>query len=548
MKKRNIFLVAGFVSSVLLFQSCTKKIDEAYINPNANVVQPIELLLPNIIQNMAISNTANGTLYGPQNDGQYVGRYVQFWATNTTGNQYDQMGGATGGSDILGSIWAMHYYGMGQNLNRVIEWGTEQKKWDYVGVAHAIRAWSWLTLTDMHGEAILKDAFNTNILVFRYDTQQEIFEQVKTNVRLAIENLNKTGDGVDQANLAKGAQFSSYKGDVSKWKRFAYGVMARVFNRYTNKGTLYQPDSVIHYANLAMNTNADNLNVLFEGGATIRMSYYGPSRGNIGAFRQTKFAADLFSGINTSFLGASDPRAWYKLRENANGTFKGVTPTRGTSGLTTNEIPLNFWGNTAAVATNPTPRYIWQDIMPWPVMTASEIQFLKAEAYYRKGSKNEALNAYREGIRLDFDMLTEVAEYGNNVPTARKITPAVRDAYLANTTVVPTLANFNLSHIMLQKFMALYGYGMIETWVDMRRFHYNKDFEDNTTRVVYTDLTPPATNELFADNRGNLVYRARPRYNSEYLYNVDALNQIGAMNGNSIVLDYHTKETWFSIR
>jgi hypothetical protein len=547
MKKIKLLITACVAGSALLFQACTKKIDEAYTNPNANVVQPIELLLPNIIQNMAISNTANGTLYGPQNDGLYVGRYVQFWATNTANNQYDQMGGATGTSDILGSIWAMHYYGMGQNLNRVIEWGTEQKKWDYVGVAHAIRAWSWLNLTDMHGEAILKDAFNTSLLVFRYDQQQEIFEQVKTNVRLAIENLNKTGDSVNADNLLKGAQYSSYKGDVSKWKRFAYGVMARVFNRYTNKGALYQPDSVIHYANLAMNSNTDNLYVLFEGGSTVKMSYYGPTRSNIGTLRQTRFAADLFSGANTVFTGAADPRAWYKLRENANGTFKGVLPTRGTSGLTANDIPLNYWGGTATTGSNANARYIWQDAMPWPVMTASEMQFLKAEANYRKGQKNAALDAYREGIKLDFDMLTGVAQYGNAVPAARIITTAIRDAYLANPLVVPASANLTLSHIMLQKFIALYGYGMIETWADIRRFHY-VDPEEATTRQVYTDFAPPASNELHVDNKQRYVYRARPRYNSEYLYNVDALNQIGAMVGNANVVDFHTKETWYSQR
>jgi hypothetical protein len=37
------------------------------------------------------------------------------------------------------------------------------------------------------------------------------------------------------------------------------------------------------------------------------------------------------------------------------------------------------------------------------------------------------------------------------------------------------------------------------------------------------------------------VYRARPRYNSEYLYNVAELDRIGAL-----ALDYHTKEMWFS--
>lgn len=544
MKKTNIFLLSGLVGS-LVFSSCSKKIDEAYTNPNANVVQPIELLLPNVIQNMAISNTANGTLYGPQNDGLYIGRYVQFWATNTAANQYDQMGGATGSSDILGSIWAMHYYGMGQNVTRIIEWGTEQKKWDYVGVAHAIRAWSWLQLTDMYGEAPMKQAFNTSLLVFNYDQQQEIYEEVKRNVRLAIDFLNRTGDGVSADNLAKGAQYFSLQGDRDKWKRFAYSVMARVFNRYTNKGSQYQADSVIHYANLGINSNADNANVLFEGGPTTKMSYYGPTRGNIGTLRQTKFAADLVSGLNPTFSGISDPRAWYKLRENPNGTFKGVVPARGTSGLTATDIPFNFWGGTGTSSSGATPRYIWGDVMPWPVITASEMQFLKAEAYYRKGSRAEALTAYREGIRLDFDLLTGTPSYEANVPAARKITTAMRDAYLNSPVVSPVATDLTLSHIMLQKYMALYGYGFIETWVDMRRFHY-VDTEPNGTRQVYTDFAPPSQSDLYIDNNQRLVYRARPRYNSEYLYNVDALNKIGAMQGNVIVRDYHTKEMWFS--
>jgi hypothetical protein len=37
------------------------------------------------------------------------------------------------------------------------------------------------------------------------------------------------------------------------------------------------------------------------------------------------------------------------------------------------------------------------------------------------------------------------------------------------------------------------------------------------------------------------VYRARPRFNSEYLYNIAELERIGAM-----ALDYHTMEQWSS--
>jgi hypothetical protein len=91
---------------------------------------------------------------------------------------------------------------------------------------------------------------------------------------------------------------------------------------------------------------------------------------------------------------------------------------------------------------------------------------------------------------------------------------------------------------MLQKYIALYGYGILETWVDMRRYHYTD--QENGVQV-YADFVPPSGIDLFVNNNNKLVYRARPRFNSEYLYNVKELERIGA-----IALDYHTKEQWFS--
>lgn len=543
---KKILLMLSSITAVV-FTACDKKIDEAFPNPNANVVQPIELLLPNVIQNLAISGSSQGSNYGPQNDGMYVGRYIQFWATNTAGNQYDLMGQTTtqntsATSDIGGSHWAMHYYGMGQNITRIIEWGTEQKKWDYVGVAHALRAYGWLTTTDMHGEIIVKDAFNTSKLVFSYDDQQAVYEEVKKNCYMAIDFLSRTGDGVSPANLAKGAEYFSYKGDTEKWKKFAYALLARVFHRTTNKAD-YKADSVIKYTNLSIATNADNAYLLFAGsGVTQTNSFYGQLRGNIGTFRQTKFIADLMSGANTAFPGVADPRAWYIIRENVNGTFKGIRPGKGleTSSLPANDQPQNFWGGAYNTTTgaDANARYVFKNAMPWPVITASEIQFMKAEALYRKGDKTAALAAYVNGISLSFDMLT--TDYNTSVPTANQITPAMKAAYLANPLVVPAATDLNLSHIMLQKYIAMYGYGILETWVDMRRYHYI-DTEASTGLQVYRDFTPPALADLFINNNQKYVYRNRPRFNSEFLYNLDALQKIGAL-----ALDFHTKEQWFS--
>ena len=540
MKKNILFYLASFVL-IFCFSSCEKKIDEAFANPNASVRVPIETILPGVIGNFIGSSAAAGSAYGTGNDGLYIGRYVQYWGSNGGGNQYDQMGGATGASDILGSVWAMHYFGMGENLNKMIKWGIEEEKWDYVGVGYAIRAWSWLTLTNMHGEVILTEAFRPEQLVFKYNTQQDVYDSVRSIARLAVSYLEKTGGNVSQSNLAKGDAYF-YNGDVNKWKKFAYSVMARSFNHLSNK-TDYKADSVLKYAALAINANTDNATVKFANtGITGTSNFYGPFRANVGALRQSQFAANLMNGLNSRFSGLPDPRSFYMLRENTNGTIRGVLMNKGATGLVTADQPQGFWGQVFSSATSPTSdaacRYIFKNGAPFPVLTASEVKFMMAEAYLRKGDAASARTAYLAGVSLNIDMLTDV--YNADVPVPRQITPAIKTAFLANPTLAVPAASLSLSHIMLQKYIALYGFGPLETWVDMRRFHYT-DADEKAGGQVYADFVPPSGIDLFINNSNKLTYRARPRFNSEYLYNVAELTRLGAL-----ALDYNTKEQWFS--
>ena len=199
--------------------SCSKKIDEAYKNPNAAVVQPIESILSGVIGSFTAFFSSAGTGYGVQADGILLGRYIQYWGSTANGENYGQMGGAIN-SDNTGSIWAAVYYGQGQNVNRIIQWGTEQEKWDYVGAATAIRAWGWLELTNEYSDAPLKEAFNTNLAQFRYDTQPEFYDSTRVVCFRALGFLNRTDGKVSKENLAIGDAYF-YNGDVNKWKKFA---------------------------------------------------------------------------------------------------------------------------------------------------------------------------------------------------------------------------------------------------------------------------------------------------------------------------------------
>ncbi|HMU45888.1 MAG TPA: SusD/RagB family nutrient-binding outer membrane lipoprotein [Chitinophagaceae bacterium] len=560
MKHTLKYIAISVVTGSVFFSSCSKKIDEAYPNPNAQVRQPVEQIFPSLIGSIVGSSSAAGSAYGLAGDALLIGRYIQFWGTFSTtsspvsqtaanASNYDQMGGTVGASDNLGSMWAAHYYGMGQNLNRIVEWGTEEEKWDFVGAAWALRAWSMLECTNEYGEMVLREAFNTSLQQFNYEYQSEVYDSVRVICHRAISFLNMTGGNMNPTNFAN-SDFFFNGGDLNRWKKFVYGILARTYANISNKST-YSADSVIKYADLSCTSNTDNVTCKFQNtGITGTSNYFGSFRQNVNStatgIRQSAFIADLMSGNNPqAFTGVFDPRCWYMLRENNNGTFKGITPWLGSSGLATDDQPQSFMGTPYATGGYPyTPergRYIFRNDAEWPVMTASEMQFLKAEAALRKGDKPAALAAYINGISLNFDMLT--SNYSALIPTGNEITPANKAAYLANTAIVPaTAAGMTLTRIMLQKYICQYAWGVQVTWADMRRFHYT-DIDPATGAQVYAGFTPPSGSSLHATNKGKLVYRCRPRYNSEYLYNIPALTSVGAYPPGN---DYHTLETWFS--
>lgn len=535
-------LLCALVSSGF---SCTKQIDEVYLNPNAPTRVPVEELLPQMISAMVGNYAGHGTMH----DARYIGQYVQQFASSASLSNFDLMGYTNSTADIAQSSFRMHYYDIGQNNMKMIEWGAEEKKWDYVGVGQAIFAWSWLTVADYHAELIVKEAFNTSQITFKYDTQEDAYNLARDYALKAIENLSKTGDGVSQANLAKGDAFM-YNGDVNKWKKFAHGILARYYNHFSNKTSLYKPDSVIHHANLSILENADNAMVKFQASALSQTNnFFGPLRGNMGsvtavnptAIRQGAYMANLMTGANAEFLGVPDPRAWYMLRGNVNGTIVGIAPGVGQTSLAVANRPENFYGGPAASNVAPAAQngtYIFRNEAPIPVLTASEIHFIKAEAAYRKGGdKTVAYDAYKLGIDRNFDMLTTT--YNVNIIPGKEITAATKRDYMTNPLVVPaTPAGLNLSKIMLQKYIALFAHGALETWMDMRRYHYT-DTEAATGNQVYRDFTLPAT--LFQDNGGLPVQRMRPRYNSEYVWNLLELQRIGATAN-----DYHVKPMWIT--
>jgi hypothetical protein len=563
MKKYNFITIITALLILISVGGCKKYLDinrdeDTPQNPDASSVFPAMLgAIPR----------------GLQFDARFVSKFVQNWVANTNlTTSFDAMS-YIGGNDSNGDIWRQCYFGLGKNLDYIIESGTTKGQWDYVGAAQVLKGMMFQYATDYHGEIIFKEAFLPDKAFFKYDDQETVYAGVDSILRLGIKNLSRSDIEVSTTRLIKGDYV--YDGNNAKWIKFAWGLMARNAHRITNKAS-YNADSVIAFCDRSFTTSADDFLIPFDAAKNDDANFFGPFRNNLALFRQSTFIVNLLDGTSLTGLASTpanaynrDPRMKHMLTcsedtTNGNGGFRGVAPSVGDpnvllTGIYTvgsanwlnarKRIPApwldSVYGNPSASVFNPSNRhYLFADKVVMPIMTASEIQFIKAEAALKKGDPSTAYTAYLNGINLHFDFVNRSSmPRGNSILfTGNTISGGQRAAYLASANVKSSPATLTVSDIMLQKYIALWGWGFFETFVDMRRYHWT-DLDPavpgtSAASQVYKNFALPT---LAAENFGKPVYRVRPRFNSEYVWNRDELLRIGALNG-----DYHTYECWFS--
>ncbi len=495
-------------------------------NPNSPQTVTANLYLPPMLHWMVTA---------PMYDGRFVGRYTQMWmlpGSSSTPSTWDRMG-YDPSSDNGGEQWRDVYWSLGSNLVTMMQKAAAEQRWDLLGVGYVMKAWGWQVLSDLHGPIIIKEAFDPTRFSFDYDTEQFAYQEVQRLLDSAIVNLQRTDGAVDKNYLAVGDHL--YNGDASKWVKLAYAFKAINLNHFSNKST-YNPQAVMDAVDKSFASNADDAVFPFPAaGANDDRNFFGPTRGNLPSYRQTIFALQLMDG--TQFGGTVDPRMSRILGPSRDGVFRGLDPNVGNALVIitdTTKRPYNVFGYAGSPPAGSPSRYIFTDKARFPLATYAEMQFIKAEAAYRKGDLATAKQAYVNGVSASIDFVN--AHNSDDGQTPTQISSAEKAAFLASPNIVP--ATITLSHIMSQKYIALWGWGFNDIWLDMRRFHYT-DVDPVSGVEVFRGFNLPTN--FYADNGGKPVQRIRPRYNSEYVWNMPALRVIGGD-----ALDYHTKPLWIT--
>ncbi len=556
----NITILTVLLGTLLSISSCKKYLD---VNSDPDTPQKPD---PTSVMPAMLAGIARGVQF----DARFIGRYTQMFHLNSAGDVWDNHG-YVANSDAGGEIFRQAYFGLGRNLEYMITQGTEQRQWDVVGAAQAMKAYIFQALTLVQGESGWDGLYADNQFFYPFQSQQRILGGIDSLCRSAIDNLSRTDFNLGFPRLSRGDFV--YNGNTALWRKFTNGLLARNYLCQMHKNTTF-PDSVIKYANLAMIVGTEDFVIPFDASRNDDANFFGTFRNNFVSLRQSRMITNLLDGTalpaltpSVSTFGTRDPRLQHLLScsqdttiGSINGGYRGLVPGVGDPNTTTinpRQRVAVVWGDSlytnpgTANFSLPAGKYVFHNKAVLPVMTFAEMQFILAEAQFAKAPNSVlAYNAYRAGIGAHFDFINRTAYPRANIPLFKvlPINAAERNQYLASANVKQTPAALTRSDIMMQKYIALWGWGYVETWTDMRRYHYT-DIDPQTALPVYRALQPLAA--VFADNQGRLVYRLRPRFNSEYVWNIDAINQMVADAGtyNTFTVtepNLHTAECWFS--
>lgn len=333
----------------------------------------------------------------------------------------------------------------------------------FAGAGRTLEALNFGMLTDQYGNIPVREAYDgvtTARLTPAFDTQEEVYKQVIAKLDEAIALFN-------EPNNAKGLNLDNgdimYKGDINKWRRFAYSLKARYLNHLSKKKS-YNPQAVLEACNNAFNADGMDAEYPYLDNATATDANPWSDRGYGGFtsatapryFSYTQFFVDLLKTAPVTNAALLDPRIGIIMNKAPlDGEYRGLNPGQGVpGGVAANG---NRYGRvTGGFYARPTS--------PFPFITYSEVKLIEAEARLRSGDRTGALTAYQEGVRANMRRLgvpaTQINDYWNAL-----LSGGVQQHFNS--------LNGGLSHIMRQKYITQVFNP--ETWVDMRRMDYSQE-------------------------------------------------------------------------
>jgi len=477
--------------AILLFSinSC-----EEFLDVNEDLDSPYtstpNFLLPSVIANMATSIYDHG-----ETDAYFTQQVATLSGYHKEKDRWDYL------TAHRIPQWRRHFHDISINAKHVIQSAKRENSTNYEGIANIIYAFSVLNSTDMFGDMPFSEALDGNPAP-KYDEQSFIYDEAIKILNDAIVLLENTDLSTCRRITTK--EDNLYGGNIDRWIKFAHAIKARTLLHLTpNVNTNY--DIVINEAKLALDGWGDALFQYTTGdGSSLQLNQWGSSKSKPDwDYRENyldKSAPSYFSLIEALKYDEEnkvirDPRQPLLMKPNAEGEYRYVYPSEGKSAILSEDDFPDLYDS-----------YVTKDLSPMFFFTEEELQFILAEAYFNKGEIENSYVAFLDGIKAN---MTRVGVEQSEI-----------DDFSSSILIPQNSSELTLSHIMMQKYVALWLQG--EVWTDMRRYNYSDQ--------IYSGLKKPRYSAYYwdRDNPNEWIERLPYDTETEEIYNKPELERLGA--------------------
>lgn len=482
--KTYIKIIAVLSLGLILTSSCTDEFDK--INTSRKLVTQ-ELVDVNMMFTKVLADAVVNNESGLGGTGNWAGMSVS-GASNAF-----ITGQSTG-------VWNSVYGNYGRNLSDIVNiCSTRENAADLVNkkaIARILRVWAFARCTDTYGDIPYFESclpVDEAITTPKYDKQKDIYVDFFKELKEAVAEMDNSKSGYGNADLL-------YKGNLTKWKKFANSLRFRLALR------IRYADAALASNQMADLTESDLITARGDDASIYNITDY-PDHENtrfvdLRARKATVVKNDVAKTFMDILKDNNDPRL-HVFCDTVTATFP-QTPGY-------EDIPyFGYRGRPLLSNTNAEEKYaygdntvsrwsdlLWVDIQEFPLYKASETYFNLAEAALVGLKSGDAQAYYKKGIELAMAHAKEV--YTKAVPQLPEVvsyfkagqTQEAKDKYLAdlleakkitqeqidnflNTEPVVTLKGTEeqkLEQIINQKMIALFPEEH-EGWCDERRTGY----------------------------------------------------------------------------
>lgn len=449
--KKNLLKISFII--VMITQWGCKKYFDVNVSPNDPKTVSVDFMLPAVQVSMFQDHSGHlarlATILLHQcagTDRQYQSYDLTYTITETE----------------IDNEWNNIYAHTLMNATELIKKADSEGNPWYAGIGRIIKAYGLGLATDLWGDVPNSDAFKgVDNLTPKYDTQQQVYQDIQKLLSDAINNLNQPAN----KNVIKpGSNDFIFGGDVAQWKIVAYILKARYANNLSKKNPSGSATEALQYVNEAKNlgaSNASNMYAVFGSASTNNNLWYQFLSERDGYISMGKYFIDLLDSLG-------DPRLPLYAELNDSNVYYGATPGG-----------ENFYDggfSKISMTTFAGPE------SSLPMVTYAELLFIEAEANKRLGNEAAAASAYDAAITASME------QYG---VSATDITN-----YLA---VHGSNGNpVTLEQIMTQKYIAMFT--NIQAYTDWRRTNFPTLAPSGTNTKIPRRLPTPQSERIFNPN------------------------------------------------